>query len=476
MRPRRTTHPAARSIESSPDSSRKGTHVPFFEHRWPSRTGRPVTDSPLEQTRWTWWRSVLPALVVGGAGWGVWRWGQIEPTLGLSQDDAYVHLSVARTVLSGGVWGIEPELAGAVSSSPMFVGLLIAVGSVLGLSVNVAIALAVAGAALFAFAARPLLAEHKPLLAVLFCAVGGRVVALVPTGLEHTFHLAVVVAVLFAVQRRAVLVLPLVAAATALRPEGLFLAAGGVIVYALRRQWRLSLMFALGATLSVMVLGALGVWPDTVPDPGWSTGAAWPLAMAGRSLDNGLGAPLLVMATVALVAVCGRDPRAQMLAIAAIAQLAFGRVGNYFRYEAWILASTAALCWPEAWTAGWRSWTSRATLLALFVSGVISTSTAVGGIAWQRQTLGHIAERAAVEGGTVATFSNGEMSWRGTRAVDLSCRTTPGRCQLEQATWAVVPDSVPLTLGSDWHATDSIHRRWGQREVSFVFYSRVEGP
>lgn len=281
-------------------------------------------------------------------------------------DDAYIHLAVARNLVEHGTWGVNPGEFASASSSPLWTVLLAAGFLVAPPGLGVALALAAASAALvLVVAARGLVDDGLPARWV-HLGLGALVVAvplpfLVGLGMEHTLHLGLVLALLRASERaapdtpdrpgRLAGLAALAGAAALVRTESLFVVAGLAPLLLLERRP--------GAALAVLAggLGALGAF------------GAWSVSQGGYLLPNSvlMKAPMrqgwwdgVVMAVdasgplLAVVAVAALAPaalglpaahrrRAGLFVVAALLQLAFGRVGWLFRYEAWLVGWGALL-------------------------------------------------------------------------------------------------------------------------------------
>jgi hypothetical protein len=179
-----------------------------------------------------------------------------------AQDDPYIHLVIARTLAVHGVWGVTPDQFAPASSSPLWTVLLATVRLLGGgagwwpFVINVAAGLLVVWAAdrLIPTSAGPAFR----LVALLTCIVVIPLPTLVFIGMEHTLHIAGVLALCGAAATRvagegqdrlwpAGICLSVLTAG--LRYEGLFVIAVVVAAALLRRRWSTAVSVGLGGAL-----------------------------------------------------------------------------------------------------------------------------------------------------------------------------------------------------------------------------------
>lgn len=194
-------------------------------------------------------------------------------------DDTYIHMAVAKTLASHGVWGCTPFHFSSSSSSLLWTfGLGVAYRAfgphdVLPLVLNVALAIAtlvVADAWLARFGARPLLRAS----ALLGVVVAFPLAAMVLIGMEHILHLLLTIGFAGAAvealtsppgegarerRRRTVALCLLGALLAASRYEGFFLVGLACLAFLVRRQAARAVSIGAAALLLVAAFGAVSV-------------------------------------------------------------------------------------------------------------------------------------------------------------------------------------------------------------------------
>lgn len=305
-------------------------------------------------------------------------------------DDAYIHLSLARTLATAGVWGLDAADPAAASSSPLWT-LLLAVsyrlvawmpGDVF-LVAPLLLAGAVGAALLILWdrllvIARPQWRWAERGLALFALWLATPLTPLSLLGMEHGLHLLLATALLWRASRRLAAEPPsasgdfgelilLTALAVASRYESLFLVAPLGLYALLRRRWSAAFAFALGAMLPLAGFGLYwlshGGWllPNSLMLKASNPAAAGDVGhfAAGLlgNLRNNLALPSVLPTmtglTLANVALLWRDLRARgafwrpapMMAVAALIatglQYVFAGVGWLYRYEAWLVGLQA---------------------------------------------------------------------------------------------------------------------------------------
>lgn len=287
-------------------------------------------------------------------------------------DDPAIHLSVADHFARDGTWGVAAGQFESASSAPLWTVLLAAgvaaarpAAHALPLVLNVAAGVAVLWllareqSVLRPGRDRPADAAATVLLVTVVLFLPG--LALV--GMEHTLHVALVLAAVVAVDRWVhdrpgpgpAAVAALVALATLARFETAFVAVGLALALlaADRRAHRQRAVLVLAASgLTVAGFGVVnralgGDWlPNSVlakgqaPNQAQSNGLG-PIDMAGRLTHDPVLAALVGAAVVYLV-VWGRRGRAAVpaavLVVAAVLHAALADVGWYERYQAYLIA------------------------------------------------------------------------------------------------------------------------------------------
>ena len=191
------------------------------------------------------------AAAIAWIGWTAWS--RTEGHFVYAQDDPYIHLTLARTLASAGVWGLAAGEPAAASSAPLWTAALALFGRLGALNVWLPFLInLVAGAALIVLVHRQI--QHRlpegPRAAALiaFCFVLP-LPTLVFVGMEHTAHVLCVVALCGAAASRLAddassdgiwpAGAALAALAAGLRYEGLFVVAAvaGLAWLRGRRVW-----------------------------------------------------------------------------------------------------------------------------------------------------------------------------------------------------------------------------------------------
>lgn len=358
-------------------------------------------------------------------------------------DDAYIHLAIARNFAEAGVWGLNPE-GFSNSTSSLLWTLLLAVGVRLGLGeytpliaglFSAVLLLTVADAAL-----RMWRLEALPRALIL----SGLVLvtpmpAMVLSGMEHLLHAALTLAFLGVLARhRHGLVLLLATLLPLVRFEGLFLV--GLSALWMFRQPRLALRIALVGILPVLIWAGWSLWqgwmvlPNSVALKSTILGvppAGWPGALWTRFLADLSEAPAVAVLAVAVL-VLGQQPAlratSRLFAAATLAHLVFARVGWFYRYEVYLIASgwvLAAVGGFFSWRAGKRSLVGGLLLVYALSAGHRSLQVSaelperVEGT-WRHHL--HLASFFAEHypGQAIASSEAGAISWSGCcRFVDL---------------------------------------------------------
>jgi hypothetical protein len=295
-------------------------------------------------------------------------------------DDAYIHLSIARNLVTSGVWGINRgEFAGA-SSSPLWTLLLSLGMRIVGPANWLPLLLNCLAAGFATVAAWRLLREFMsgPWAAVLavLIAIAAGMPLLVISGMEHPLQIALVFYFLLPCLQildlgvpvragRVIAALCCAALLVATRFEGLFIAAAACLLLLLNRRWLSCMAVAIGAWTPVALYAAFSIrhGGDWLPNsvllkgsmPPHSIGALALFALHGMAtIARAVPLCTLVLANLVLLAFPVR--RADRLETAArhlvllflIATLLHGELamtGWFSRYEAYLVAAgTASAC------------------------------------------------------------------------------------------------------------------------------------
>lgn len=295
--------------------------------------------------------------LVALVGTGRWLAGG---TVAYPLDDTYIHLAVARTLSEFGTWGVNPGELASASSSPGWTMLVAAGFALAGPRPGIALALNIAAAwGVVAVAGNWL---HE---AAVSRASGWLValVALVPLpflaglGLEHTLHLLLVLLLVRA--ETPVRLGLLAAAATSVRYETVFVVAGLAIPLVRAGRWP-EVGVSVGASAAV-ILG-LGAWWVSAGGTFLPAGVLLK-ADPGRALIGNLREGMGIVVLMGVAGGLARH-RAIPLLIAGTGLFVLGRVGWFYRYEAWLVAWAVLVIA----TAPRRRWSSWMVALALLVA------------------------------------------------------------------------------------------------------------
>jgi len=306
-------------------------------------------------------------------------------------DDAYIHMAVAKNFVLSGVWGITPYATTSSLSSVLWPWLLVGTYSLFGVNalspllLNLLLSLLLIGLAFL------LLPPRRAFLFSLGASLLGSTLGLTFTGLEHILHalatllLLALTADLLKVGRWSPLALFSVAAlTTGARYEGM----AAVLILSLYRLYRRD---PLGAT-ALLLGGAIPVVLYGL----WSISAGWyflPTSVLTKMYRFNLSSSAGLMDFLGLKAVRAalKEPALYSIVVASLwslergkfkgaalaglaiilAQLQFGNVGWFYRYEAYavilglfILLLNASP--PEGW---FRRMAALALMLPLLLRG-----------------------------------------------------------------------------------------------------------
>lgn len=196
-------------------------------------------------------------------------------------EDAYIHLAIARNLVTHGVFGATPHEFTMSSSSPLWVLLLVGAMKIVGADVRLGLALnLLAALALVGVVARVLGSGAADNRARVFAGIAAGLLVLmvaplplVLSGMEHLGHAAAMVLAVWWLSRRLsndgarvnegalfalLLILPL------WRYESLWLHVLGAAVALLRRDVRLAIFIAAAGAIPVLAFGLIAQglgWP-----------------------------------------------------------------------------------------------------------------------------------------------------------------------------------------------------------------------
>lgn len=298
----------------------------------------------------------------------VWLDGHLVYVL----DDAAIHLSIGDRLAHDGTWGVAPGHFESASSSPLWTVLVAGALLVAGpaaqwvpLVLNVAAGVGVVWmlarhqAVIEPARRRPIDAAVTVLLVTVVLFLPG--LALV--GMEHTLHVALVLAVVAVVHRWALdrpapslaVACALLALATLTRFETAFVAAGlatALIVVDRRAHLRRAVALSAASGVPIVAFGLAnralgGGWlPNSILAKGQATGQSssdgtGPVDIHNRLMEDPLLLLLVAMAVIYLL-LRGRRSTAAVpaiaLVVAAPVHAALADVGWYDRYQAYLIA------------------------------------------------------------------------------------------------------------------------------------------
>lgn len=326
---------------------------------------------------WTsmWWKHALGALLVTAAlfllsmrGGGVFSY---------PLDDTYIHMALAKTLATTGVWGVSPQAPAAASSSPLWTVLLATsypVAARLGHGADLFVPLfwnLIFGIALIGLNARILKdlpnASWLLLATWLFTGLPG----VMAVSMEHVAHTFLITGFLYVMARKlgqaslwepgarelAGLALLTALAATA-RYESAFVMAPVAWLCLRRRAWRPALVIMAAAAVPLLAVGAIwvhaGGWmlPNSLLLKGAGSNATtdiWArLGSLGSNLITNLAFPLswvtflLVIAHLVLhVRVKPANEAVRIFSrvalVSAGAHCLLASFGWLYRYDAWVV-------------------------------------------------------------------------------------------------------------------------------------------
>jgi hypothetical protein len=295
-------------------------------------------------------------------------------------DDAYIHMAIAKNAVLHGVWGVTPYQFTSATSSPLWTSLLGAVDAIAGVRHGTPLLLnLLAGTAVVLTGYTLMSARQGPAWRVLAALIVLIFVAPLPTltviGMEHTAHTLVTIWLVFAAAtllaveappsaRRLGALAALAAAGTALRYEGLFVAAAVGLLFAATKRWRAAMAVLAGAACPAIMYGA------------WSEAHGWfalpsSLLLKGRIpelrvkslVDFAVGAPafrnlldtpaalMLVIGALAILLLLataapawGKDHYLlALLAGATFLHMQFATTSRFYRYEAYLVTLGLAI-------------------------------------------------------------------------------------------------------------------------------------
>jgi hypothetical protein len=337
-------------------------------------------------------------------------------------DDAYIHMAIAKNLVTHGVWGIGGDAFAPASSSILWTLLLSALYAIFGVNEWLPLAMNVLAASVLLWllyvllrrcgvarwsggAAVVVIALLVPLVPVIFC------------GMEHLLQAVLVIAFVYqAAQNLAATDLPsesartrfpfglplLSALLTMARLEDAFLVGVVCVMFAIHRKFLVALLIALAGALPICVHGFISLhhgWyflPNAVllktSTPNLSSFPAL-MDLLGRTAFREIGRNLhltvwLGLAVAGLIVLRRRSrtiwqvPSVMLLIFVAamLLHVQFARVGHFFRYDMYLVVlgafALAVAFWRELPAALWSGvrrgpWLRRIGLAALVLWMVV---------------------------------------------------------------------------------------------------------
>lgn len=323
---------------------------------------------------------VLMALLVIGGLFAVTLWGGQHFVYPL--DDTYIHMVLARTLATSGVWGIDPQTPVAASSSPLWTIMLATIylaigwlGESVGLYVPLMLNMVFVAALIWLNARilrRAQVPGQWPLVATWLFSALPSVAAI---GMEHVAHAFFATLFLYRAsmslthakgsvnqhQGQSVdwALAAMAALAATSRYESVFII-GPVVLYGLwRGAWKQAAAVALATALPLLAFGLLwvngGGWmvPNALLLKGASAASAstglasWLSGVAHNTIINLTARPAMVSHAISLIhlALCWRNrgvalpvalfSRVTLLGV--VAHILLASFGWLFRYDAWLI-------------------------------------------------------------------------------------------------------------------------------------------
>jgi hypothetical protein len=381
-------------------------------------------------------------------------------------DDTYIHMALARTLATSGVWGVGPTMPAAASSSPLWTLMLAGAYLLHSGEANFYVSLmlnAIAGCGLIVLLLAMFRAQAASIAMTGAIVCAASLPGLSVVGMEHVLHALLATALCFlacrsiagpAEETRAadlVAIALLAGLSVAARYESLFLVAPLTALSAAR--WRLSTIIALGIGAAAPVLGFGLLW---MHNGGWLLPNSLILkthfvqeaeqiaqirhalrAMMGSlqktAFAGGFAALLLELTGLLGWYLLRRRQAWNMPVLFAVAALgataghfAFAGVGWLYRYEAWLIVLDAtAICLLAESLFGHRQVLAVAASLVLIFSYRTGMATHMTIEAIDDRRREHLAPARFVAENyadkTIMVGDIGAISWFAprTRALDL---------------------------------------------------------
>lgn len=296
-------------------------------------------------------------------------------------DDTYIHMAIAKNFATHGVWGVTPHHFSSTSSSPLYTLLLAALYFIAGpgeywpLFLNI-----IFGIGLLLFLGK--IAMEQGLTPFAFFCLAVATIFLTPlpalavSGMEHTAQLLIDLAFLYYAtkgiaakerftRRHWYGLFALAFLCTFVRYEGLFLAGITGVLFALKKQFKTAALVVGFGLLPVVLFGLLSLQkggyflPNSILLKGQtpSAGLRGLAKLASQWMVQLLQNPHLLFTFFTAAGYCIyanqkkpmnlRDVPAVwslVLLLLCVAHLMFARTGWFFRYEAYLVLLTFALC------------------------------------------------------------------------------------------------------------------------------------
>lgn len=357
-------------------------------------------------------RGAAPVLIGYWGVVGVLVYASLAATGGVLAyplDDTYIHMAMARTVATHGVWGVTAEQFTSATSSPLWTGLLAAIYGLFGVSSSAPLILnlVIGSAVVVSLYALLTQAGYKTPTAI---AGAGAIVLMAPLptmtvlGMEHTLHILLTVWFVVLAVRLAAgdgvssvwQVAALAAALTLTRYEGVFAVGAVTVALTLAGKWRAAAAVALAAALPLVLYG---LWSQSqggflLPNSVLLKGVAPALTAAGllrlAVMWNGLvtlmANPQLASLVIAVLGLAvlrrvtgargGHQLMAVIFVVCTVLHLQFARAGWFFRYEAYLvvlgLITVAVIAAGVDWATVWPERRLLPSAVVLLLAGFLA--------------------------------------------------------------------------------------------------------
>ncbi len=365
-------------------------------------------------------------------------------------DDAYIHMAIARNVVTNGTYGINPDHFQSVSSSPFWILLLAGTELLFGAYDISPLIIATVFACASVFMADIILRHYRAsfwqrLIASIIFALLIPLAPLVSTGMEHTTHIFFLLVSLYGLvrwhesSRTLWLVVATVAISCAVltRFETLFIALPIVAVLILRKSYAVAAVFALASCMPLVLFAAYSylnggaLLPNSLLlkgnfPSGGTTQEIW-RALGFKAIVALRHHKHMLFIVVALIAdvwytrrrTGGWSAAGLCLISAILLHMQYARTGWFHRYEGYLIA--IAICYFAVRlctsTFTWKTWLLPAACLCILMyrSAVAHSQidSASRNIHDQQITMARFIREKLPHGAVVAVNDIGAVSYFG---------------------------------------------------------------